>query len=341
MLNIISRSYVSNTISGPQKVVTSLIKGLDELGYPYCINKDLTATSQLWIHDDPVALREAARLGLNAVVGPNIYILPRNIPTDIDLSKFVYIHPSVWAQDMWTHLGFKKCPLDHWAAGIDTNEFTERTKPDDGEVIIYFKQRHKEELAHIESILKKKNISYKIISYGHYKQSEYIEVLKKARYVIWLGRQESQGIALEEAMAMNVPILVWDVLNMGHWTPTEKEKKIFNDTELAYDKATSAEYFDDRCGIKVKLAEQIESSITQMEVEWKNFQPRAYILENLSLKKQAKDLIELFNKYYKISYEQGKVESPTTLKKWRNDTFPFKAFMLFKEIAKKILSIVK
>ena len=341
MLNIISRSIVSNNISGPQKVVENLIKGLNIIGYPYCINKDLDATSQLWIHDDPLALKEASRLGLKAIVGPNIYVLPRNIPNNIVLSKFVYIHPSEWAMNFWKYLGFKKCILDFWPTGIDTDEFPERVKPENGSALIYFKQRRNDELDFIKKILERNKINYDIISYGRYEQKDYLKKLKNTKYIIWLGRQESQGIALEEAMSMNVPILVWDVMNIGHWVPNKKESTFFSKEESEYEETTSAYYFDNSCGIKIKEQKDVENSLYTMEKEWRSFEPRNYILKNLSLEKQARDFIELFNKYYNISYIDGQKENLKNNKKWINDKITFKVFIKIKEIVKKCVNSLK
>ena len=107
MLNIISKSLVEGGVNGPQKVVSNLIKGLDIIGYPYCLNKALDSTSQLWIHDDTTALKEASKMKLKAIVGPNLYILPQKVPSDLDFSNFVYLQPSKWVVDFWKDFGFK------------------------------------------------------------------------------------------------------------------------------------------------------------------------------------------------------------------------------------------
>ena len=337
MLNIISRSYVEGEINGPQKVVTSLIKGLDILGYPYCINKDLEATSQLWIHDDPTATTEAVKRKIRAIVGPNIYIMPKNIPVGIDMSKLIYIQPTKWTCDFWKYRGFDKCPLDVWPSAIDTNEFSERPKPVNGNVLIYYKQRPTEELDFVKELLENKKISYDIIYYGSYDQKDYVTKLKNARYIFWLGRHETQGIALEEALAMNVPILVWDVTTVGHWLPRAKDKDIYSTEEAAYVNTTSAEYFDNRCGIKTKNPTEVESAVDRMERDWRTFSPRQYILENLGLEKQAKEMIDLFTKHLGISYEEGKNETVKNNKKWQNAQLHFRAFSFIKASAKRIL----
>ncbi len=156
-----------------------------------------------------------------------------------------------------------------------------------------------------------------------------------------MGRQESQGIALEEAMSMNVPILVWDVLSIGHWVPTKKEEKIYTEDEASYSDTTSAYYFDERCGIKTKNKNEIKDSIYKMEKNWQNFEPRNYILQNLNLVKQAKELIYFFEKYQGVSYEYGLSEKIINNKKWRNIKFQYKIYFLIKKIAKKIFYIIK
>lgn len=341
MINIISRSIVEGGINGPQKVVSNLIKGLDIIGYPYCLNKDLNATSQLWIHDDHKALKEASDRKIKAIVGPNLYVLPRNIPDNIDFSNFTYLQPSKWAADVWSYYGFNKCEFEYWPAGIDTNEFSKRPKPTDGIVLIYFKQRYPEELDHVKMVLEKNKIKYDIISYGYYNQKDYFKKLNDTKYIIWLGRQESQGIALEEALSMNVPILVWDVSSIGHWVPTKKEEKTYTPEESSYPHATSAYYFDEKCGILTKEKEKIEVAIYKMEEKWKSFEPRNYVLENLSLEKQASDLIKIFYKHYGISYESGLNEKLSNNKNWINAKFYYKIYFWIKKMAKKMIFLLK
>ncbi len=45
-----------------------------------------------------------------------------------------------------------------------------------------------------------------------------------------------------------------------------------------------------------------------MELSWKNFTPRKYILENLSLAKQARDFIDLYDTHYGLTFIDGMKE---------------------------------
>jgi hypothetical protein len=160
--------------------------------------------------------------------------------------------------------------------------------------------------------------------------------LRRAKYVIWIGRQESQGIALQEAMSMNVPILVWDVNNIGQWDPKGKQKKIFNSFESEYTETTSAYYFDKNCGIKTRDKNSMSNNIMEMEKTWSTYNPRDYIIDNLSLKKQAVEFVNLFERHFNIKFKDGLSEIPRNSKTWVNknrlNVFFYKAKSLLKSI---------
>ena len=338
MLNIISRIYLSESASGPKKVVDNLIKGLDILGYPYVTNKRLDACERLWIHDDAAALARVNKLNskIKIIVGPNLYVAPRQVPRNIDLSKIVYVHPSQWVKDFWLHFGFDRCPIEPWPTGIDTEEFKPSSKTKKF-VLIYFKQRSQEELSQVEEALKDKNIDYKIINYGDYQEPEYKKLLEESRYVIWLGRQESQGIALQEALATNTPVLVCDVRNVGHWVASQKEMAVLTDEENNFTNTTSAPYFDERCGVKIENLSMITEAIDSMEKKLDAFRPRQYILENLSFEKQARSFLAIYEKYFGLSLESGLKEELINAGDWRNNKLYFKLYLDFRDLVKIFL----
>jgi Glycosyl transferases group 1. len=338
MLNIISKSVLSNYTSGPQKVVKNLIKGLDLLDYPYVLNGAPDSCKRLWIHDDLDALYTLNNLNpdIKTIVGPNLFSLVKQVPNEIDFSKVVYIHPSPWARDFWIDQGFDKCPVDFWPVGIDT-EIHKPSLNKKETVLIYFKSRFPEELKEVENILENKKIKYKTIVYGSYDHKDYIETLTEVKYIIWIGRQESQGIALEEALSMNIPILVWDVKKVGHWLASIKEMTMFNEYENNYTNTTAAYYFDDRCGLKIKELDELVGGVDFMEKYWTNFKPREYILENLNLKKQAEEFLGLYEKYYGLTIEDGLKEKRLNNKKWKNSKIVFLLYIRFKDFVKKII----
>ncbi len=336
MLNIISKAYNSQTTSGPKKVVDNLIKGLDILGYPYVINKSLDSCHRLWIHDDSRALKFVYKLGYTKViVGPNISFKEK-------YEDIVLLQPSEWSKNFCTTYKYSSGPVDVWPTGIDTDLFFPKT--DDilkTHVLVYFKERYEHELESVENLLKEKNITYTLIRYGSYKEDDYKDVLHAATYGIWIGRQESQGIALQEALSCDVPLLVWDVSSIGHWNPiNRKQKNFFTDEEMNFEEATSAPYFSSECGILVTSESELSTAVETMEKEYAKFNPRTYILENLSLKNQALAFLSLFEKHYGLTVASGYKEKLLNKKKWVYDQGIHKLTNNFKEKMKMVYKSV-
>jgi len=337
MLNIISRSFCDSRASGPNKVVHNLIKGLDRIGYPYVTNKDLAYGDYLWIHDDAPALVALKRYPRKdkVVVGPNI-ILPEDLL--FDCGDIILLQPSQWTKDFCLKYRFSKSPVEVWPTGLDTDMFAAAQPEKRQKVLVYFKQRFPEELNYIENILKEKKIDYEVIRYGSYREKDYLDSLQAAKYVIWIGRQESQGVAFQESLASDIPVLVWDVPRLGHWLPdTAAEKAMFSSEESAFAGATAAPYFDARCGYKILDRGVLAESVAKMEREYLSFRPREFVLENLSLEKKAHALLEIFRRY-NPSKKEDVAPTSGSIKNWRHEPlwrFAYRVRRLLKKIIKR------
>ncbi len=319
MINIISKSIYSKEIRGPKKVVDNLIKGLDEIGYPYVINQRLDSTKRLWIHDDIRAFKQIDDLPsyVHVLAGPNLFLIPQEIPAGMKLPNTIYLQPSENIRKVWIAKGYDKSPTEIWASGVDLSDFNEKANKKN-QVLIYFKQRKEEELDKVTGILKNLNIAFAVIKYGSYKESVYKEAVNNSKYIIWLGCFESQGIALLEALALNTPILVIDKEFESKW-----EGGI-----------SSAPYFSDQCGLKIKGLESLSEGVKIMEARWKSFNPRAYVEENFSPAGQAKKLLFLYEKYFNLTVKSGFNEKIIRAGKWRNDAFWYKTFVKIKDFIK-------
>ena len=312
MINIISRSANEKKIGGPQKVYANLVKGLDKIGYPYVLNRKLNATKRLWIHDDVQALRYLHRTSAKTVVGPNLFVMPRDIPQEIGLEGVLYLHPSEWPIKQWKSAGFNTCPIHPWPVGIDTEEFRPMTgKRSSKAITVYHKERGPKELEYIVELLEKRRLKHNLVLYGNYSQDEYQEVLRSTSFIIWHGRHESQGIALQEAMACDVPVLVCDVTSVlqqvgGRYIWDEEDGRV---------RVIAAPYFDERCGMKITDLSHLEEAIQFMFDNLASFAPREYVLENLSLEGQARKWVSLWE-HWGLSFESGLNEEVATKGKW-------------------------
>lgn len=309
VLNIISDSYNKKITGGPYKVIKNTLKGLELIGCPYVLNQNVHDFKRNWIHDSLKGFIEVTHSNIPAVIGPNLFTLPKDIPFFTPASfNAIYLHPADWCVDIWNQLDYKKSALHAWPVGIDTNEFNEEMNRSSDHVMIYFKNRDPELLEFVETLVKTMELKPLVIKYGSYTEAEYKRVLGLASFGIWIGCSESQGIGLQEALSTNLPLIICDVNSLLASTQTQYKFPL----EVEKFKATSAPYFDESCGIILNDISKLELAIKEFPNKLANFAPREFIKKNLSLEKQARELISFFGllekqqpEYFRNVKEEG------------------------------------
>jgi hypothetical protein len=225
------------------------------------------------------------------IFGPHFSVFP---DTKINLIKYkntVYTQPSDWARDVWRNWNngdsCNQLKIETLPFGVETEKFNEihpihaRNK-----VFIYCKMREMEDINFMIEFLKTKNINYKIFNYSQrYSEDEYIDYLHESKYGIWVGRHESQGFALEEALSCNVPLFVWDVNSMNQ------------EVGQNYDNipATSIPYWDEQCGEFFHKTDEIHDKFNLFLSKIETYHPRQFVLNHLSMQKCEEKLIHLIN----------------------------------------------
>jgi len=165
---------------------------------------------------------------------------------------------------------------------VDTELFKPKDSPKLYDCFVYFKRRHIDELNYVTSILDKKNMKYKVIVYGKYKEEDYINTLHSSKFGIWIGCHESQGFALEEALSCNLPLLVFNCSSMFQEYNEKNEICYKNELGRYSLKGTTIPYWDDTCGIAFTKKEEFKTNLERMLREYNQFQPRMYIENKLS-----------------------------------------------------------
>lgn len=158
---------------------------------------------------------------------------------------------------------------------VDIDKFNTSEKI--GKPVIYFKQRDPSILS---DVLNKLGNDFIIFDYiKRYDENIYLDAISKAPYVIWIGRHESQGFALQEALSCNCPIFVIDVKSARE----ENHPGSFWHTYLPGHElpATSASYFNNTCGL-ICYPEDWKSNWDNFINSLNNYEPRRFVLENLS-----------------------------------------------------------
>lgn len=226
------------------------------------------------------------------IFGPHFSVFPdhRQLQSlqSIKYNNSIYIQPSEWVAQSWKNIII---PIRTFPFPVDTDKFTPApTTTHQEKVMLYYKHRSPDEFNTLKNFLGQQNITnYKVFDYNQrYNEDDYLSYLQQCKYGIILDAHESQGFAIEEALSCNVPLLVWNAKTMQQEHNSRYEPI----------PCTSIPYWDERCGEYFHHQHELESTFKtfQDKLEAQQYNPRQYILENLSTIKCAERLMKLINK---------------------------------------------
>lgn len=286
---------------GPEGVLLSLKRGLDELGVLYKINSKPKIGDTVTVLSNIAALRYAIDQKKKGnisqlVAGPNLVVMPdeyNKILASTEIDKILTVSP--WVQDLYNQVLPEVIPnLYVWPAGVQIPEIFR-----DPKIKIYTAGKShtsKKQLSCIvfkknvpETVYKKviqtlniKDIPYIIFEYGKFKQQEYFTALEKNDIMIYLQEFESQGIALQEAWARNIPTFVW---NQGIYT-SPQGYIVSGNVAAPFLSPQSGMFFSDTDLKNEKFAANLDSFIAKVKSD-DPFTPRQYCIDHLSDKASA------------------------------------------------------
>lgn len=264
--------YTAKNNNGPGKVVVNLIKGLQQNNIDVCINSigDVNGCLQSW----NVPLYSLPK---TTVIGPNICVLPNDMP-DIWHRFQTSLVPSEWVKNKYEKFSIikdSKIKIKVWAVGIDTDTFIPTNESSTYDILLYVKNRHNE-AEQVKNILSQKGFTVNTVIYGTYSEDEFKKTAHRCKCAILLTKTESQGIAYQELMSMGVPCYVIN-------------KDVWDDIAGYAFSASSVPYFDSSCGM-------IEKDLNNFELFYNSlsfYTPRTFVINNLNLKKQANEYIDI------------------------------------------------
>lgn len=291
---VIRRIIRGKRITGYRRCVQSLQTGLKKIGIPHCLN------NQRMIRKNPDQV--VALLG-NAfvfedwkwpnpiVAGPCMLDHPLDMPDLFEKHNVrLYLVASEWVRRMFEPYFGEKVAV--WPIGIDTDRWPDFSgHPKSIDFLIYEKflwnreQNAPKILNPIVEELRERGLSCQIIRSGYYKEHEYRRLLQASKYMIFLCEHETQGQAYQEALSCNVSILAWD---QGFWLDPKRSK--YQKEEVP---ASSVPYFSAECGMTFKSINQFEERLDEFMANSQQYQPRRYILEDLTLEKCAQAYVDL------------------------------------------------
>jgi hypothetical protein len=185
--------------------------------------------------------------------------------------------------------------------GIDTD----RWAPSAGEsrktidVVVYeklFRERERHQVELVEPMmadLRRRGLSVYYLRYGSYRERELMALSQTTRSMIYLSPHETQGIAVEQMLSANVPVMAWDP--GGDWQSLEYLLR-----GVRYRPVTTVPYWDERCGEKFTSAADFSDAFSRFwrGVETEAFAPRQMILDKgLTLEAAAQAYVALADRY--------------------------------------------
>lgn len=275
---------------GPDAVLLSLLYGLKNINFSFKHNpkiKEINSGDIVFVNNSIDALKlaiEEKKKGnfKKLIAGPNLVVTPNDFDGIINSKEIdLILQPSEWVKNFYLSISPNlEDKIKIWPAGVFVPKNQINTKKE--RILIYFKNCSDSRLLDvILNEMKIKKEQYDILFYGKFKQKEYYKLLEKAKFMIYISNSESQGLALQEAWARNVPTLVWNssVFKYGDY------KWWDNKISAPYLTQELGLFFKDSVGFKNKLAFFLEKHST--------FSTAEYVQNNLSDTKSAENFLEL------------------------------------------------
>ncbi len=287
---------------GPMRVFLSLMAGLDRIGVPYRVNdyRHINANSE----DLVCLIGKPHILGrfephTPLLFGSAIYNHPiddEHLPSRHNVRQVLV--PSAWVRRMFSE--FWPDLVTIWPIGIDVDRW--RPAPSmrkDIDILVYDKiirdrpTTESNVIVPLLDELRRRGLVVKHLHYGFYVEDEFHALVERSRGMVYLSRHETQGIALEQVLAADVPVLAWDP--GGDWQTLEYLLR-----GVRFAPVTSVPYWDERCGVKFTDARDFAPAL---DVFWNGvrsgrFSPRQMILDNhLTLEESAAAYVALVDRF--------------------------------------------
>jgi len=237
------------------------------------------------------------RLPNPAVLGPGLFDHPLEAPALMNDPRFrVYLAFSEWMRRLFAQVyGDENMAL--WFGGMDLTEWPDATNhPKDIDFLVYDKIRWNRDTI-VPAIrdpllaeLTRRGLSFEILRYGQHTNDTYRKVVQRSRGLLFLCEHETQGMAYQEAMASNVPVLAWD---QGYWLDPNRPRWEPNPVP-----ASSVPYFGDPCGERFGYhgADDFAAVLDRFLAKRDRYAPRAWVAENLSFEQSARLYLDAYDR---------------------------------------------
>jgi hypothetical protein len=237
------------------------------------------------------------RLPNPAVLGPGLFDHPLQAPALMSDPRFrVYLAFCEWMRRMFAQY-YGDDTMALWFGGMDLAEWPdEKGQPKDIDFLVYDKIRWNRDTL-VPSFrdplldeLTRRDLSFEVLRYGQYTHETYHKLLQRSRGLLFLCEHETQGMAYQEAMASNVPVLAWD---QGYWL--DPNRPLWEPHPVP---ASSVPYFGPECGERFGYhgADDFPPALDRFLAARESYTPRAWVAEHLSFEQSAQLYLEAYDR---------------------------------------------
>jgi glycosyltransferase involved in cell wall biosynthesis len=281
-------------ITGFEGAFRLLLRALESAGCRVVVNNARLARR---FPDHPIGICGYPHILLNwdlpnpAVLGPGLFDHPAQAPTLINDPRFkTYLVPCEWMKELFEPY-YGRCAI--WFGGLDIPSIPDcRDQPKDVDFLVYEKilwNREATRAALVQPVLEelqRRGLTIRTLPYGGYSPAEYHALLARSRAMLYLCEHETQGLAYQEAMARNVPVLAWD---QGWWLDPIRERYSSGPV-----RASSVPYFSPECGERFTGVEDFPRALDCFLQRRETFRPREYVANHLALEHSAERYLQAY-----------------------------------------------
>jgi hypothetical protein len=172
-----------------------------------------------------------------------------------------------------------------WYAGVDDEYWIPKKCLEERRTaLVYWKNSDPDLAQYVERTLRREGWPVVRIIYGDYSRRAYRAALSESRFAVFLSRSESQGLALAEAWAMDVPTLAWE----------PRDLVIGGRPYTAF---SASPYLTAQVGARWTSEDDFERLLASLPARLPDFSPRAWIQKNMTDLLSAAEMDQLVNEH--------------------------------------------
>jgi hypothetical protein len=276
MLNVFYRdSHLGTRMSGPKKVIENLFRSLNDVGISYAENVE-KYDKNLFLHWDPYQVNnyDVIRHKEKLLVGPQVWPFAPEFSQLTEYGKI--LTPSQWVSTLFEKYFSSKTLI--WPVAIYPPDIIDQEPQFD--CLIYYKNRPRTHFKGMVEFLINRGLKPIALEYGNYSQEQFKQALSLVKFCVIIVNTESQGIAVQEMMAVDKPLFVidhtiWDGMGEDYIVP-----------------ASSVPYWSDECGVKIDSFDELELNFDLFYSNLHNYSPKDYVTRELSPQKTVQILLD-------------------------------------------------